>query len=88
MSERKVCLCDSHHGNENSARAAVDNLGPRQWVKFRAAFPEWERWYQDQYADDIDPEYTSWVQDWIESNTRMYWEDGDLWGFVRTVRGR
>lgn len=79
----KVCISDSHHGFENQVRAAVDALGPRQKAKFVKAFPEWEQWYADQYADDIDPEYSSWVTDWIENNTRMWWEDGDLWGIAR-----
>lgn len=72
-------VADSHHGFENQVRAAVSALGPRQTVKFQREFPEWERWHEDQYADDIDPEYSSWVADWIESNTQMFWDDGDLW---------
>jgi hypothetical protein len=27
----------------------------------------------------LDWEYSSWIADWIEQNTQMYWENGELW---------
>lgn len=72
-------IADSHHGHNNQVLEAVNNLGPRQRKAFDQHFPDFETWAEDPYTDKLDPEYSSWVADWIEGKTQMYWEDGDLW---------
>ncbi len=82
-------VSDSHHGVDNQIRDAVSYLTDGQRVDFLRAFPEWPRLIEasdhptlssfDTEAAELDPEYPSWVADWIEENTSMYWEEGDLW---------
>jgi len=52
--------------------------------RFEAEFPEynslvWGGSHVDTEASGVDPEYTSWVIDWIEDNTPVFWEDGEPW---------
>lgn len=47
-------------------------------------FPEynkltWEGSWVDTEASGVDADYMSWVVDWVEANTLVYWEDGEPW---------
>jgi hypothetical protein len=51
-------------------------------AEFLAAFPEynsltWFGSWMDAEASGVDPDYMSWVADWIEANTPVRWEDGE-----------
>jgi hypothetical protein len=52
--------------------------------KFVKDFPEyngltWEGSWVNTQDSDVEPDYMSWVRDWIEDNTPVYWEDGEPW---------
>jgi hypothetical protein len=58
----------------------------RQARQFRDAFPEYAHlvWQDggawiDAEASKVDPEFMSWVADWIEANTPIFWEEGEPW---------
>ncbi len=82
-------ISSSHHGVDNQTRDAVSYLTDAQLVDFLKAFPAWPRLIEasahptlssfDTEAAELDVEYPCWVIDWIEENTAMFWEDGDLW---------
>lgn len=38
---------------------------------------EWSGSWVDHEASGVDPDYMSWVCDWIEANTPVFWEDGE-----------
>jgi hypothetical protein len=64
-------LANSDHGPD---MGAADQL--------RTEFPEWDRlvWsgsWIDPEASNVDPEYMSWVADWIEAHSRITWSDGE-----------
>jgi hypothetical protein len=49
---------------------------------FMREFPEynnltWSGSWVDCDASSVDPDYMSWVADWIESNTRVTWDEGE-----------
>lgn len=51
-------------------------------TEFAEKFPEWDelKWegsWVDVIDSDVDLEYMSWVADWIEENTPIYWRDGE-----------
>lgn len=53
-------------------------------ARFCEEFPEynglaWSGSWVDWEASGVDAEFMSWVCDWIESNTPVYWEDGEPW---------
>lgn len=50
--------------------------------QFRTQFPEWDQLvfegaWLDAEASGVDVEFMSWVADWIESNSRITWSDGE-----------
>lgn len=52
--------------------------------KFVEKFPEynsleWSGSWVDTEASGVDVEYMSWVADWIEDNTTIFWEEGEPW---------
>ena len=51
-------------------------------ARFVAEFPEynsltWSGSWVDTEASGVDPEYMSWVRDWIEANTDVTWFEGE-----------
>jgi hypothetical protein len=61
---------------ENAALAGFS------WSAFTTEFPEWQHavWsgaWLDTDAMGVDPEFMSWVIDWIERNSRVTWDDGE-----------
>ena len=63
---------------------AVDNLTVEQKEAFNAAFPEyatltWDGGWINTEVSGVEGDYMSWVADWIEANTNIYWEDGEPW---------
>lgn len=77
-------VSSNHLSVDLQVKDAVESLGPRQKRGFDAAYPEWHTlvWsgsWVDAEASAVDPEYTSWIIDWIEANTNIMWEDGEPW---------
>lgn len=80
----RTALSSNHLSVDLQVKDAVESLGPHQKRKFDAVFPEWDTlvWsgsWVDAENSGVDPEYTSWVIDWIEANTNIMWEDGEPW---------
>lgn len=53
-------------------------------AKFNILFPEyntliWSGSWVDTEESDVDPDYMSWVRDWIEQNLPVMWEEGEPW---------
>ena len=66
----------SHLSNHPDYAASMD--------RFVSEFPEyntltWSGSWVDSEASNVDPEYMSWVADWLENNTPVYWEEGEPW---------
>lgn len=84
-----IPLSSNHLSVDDQIDAVVSHLKhapdlSRQYRALRVEFPEYERlvWsgsWVDAEASKVDPEYMSWVADWIERNTPIYWEDGEPW---------
>lgn len=79
-------ISSGHFSHDQQVKDAVDHLTSDERALFDEAFPEWDTltWSDDSSWLDcdengVDPEYTSWVCDWIENNTAVYWEDGEPW---------
>lgn len=84
-------LAEGRHGFDTQVVYAVECLTDTDRAAFDAVFPEWPRvleiiaaaspltGFYPEGDDDPDDEILSWVADWIEANTDIYWEDGDLW---------
>lgn len=61
-----------------------DEYGALMEGEFLAAFPEynsltWSGSWVDTEASGVDLEYTSWVIDWLEAHTPVYWDEGEPW---------
>ena len=77
-------ISNNHFSLDQQIVDAVDIFSETEREKFNEAFPEWNSltWsgsWVDTEASGVDVEYTSWVCDWIENNTDIYWEDGEPW---------
>lgn len=81
--DEREALSDNHFSADDQTRDAIDRgLTPDQRASFSAEFPEWDtlQWegsWVDTDASGVDPEYTSWVRDWLESHTAIQWDDGE-----------
>lgn len=72
MGERE-CLASGHWGFHNQVKHAVSLLDDKQRAEFDQEFGnEWP-------SDDLD--ILDEVSLWIEGNTDMVWEDGELWEY-------
>lgn len=82
-------IVPDYHGFTTQVVWAVNSLTPAEWEAFQHSFPEWQRVIEiiaaasplsNYYPEDGDPdvEIINWAADWIEQNTSMCWEDGDL----------
>jgi hypothetical protein len=86
-----IPLSDNHLSLDNQIDSAVTYLShapelEREARQFRDAFPEYAHlvWQDgsawiDNEASGVDPEFMSWVADWIEANTPIFWEEGEPW---------
>lgn len=77
-------ISSNHFSVDQQLADAVGCLTDEQRAAFDAEFPEWANatWsmsHVDTDAMGLDPEWTSWIIDWIEANTDIYWEDGEPW---------
>jgi hypothetical protein len=86
-----IPLSDNHLSLDNQIDSAVTYLthAPELAdvaIAFRVEFPEyahliWQEggaWISIK-ASDVDSEFMSWVCDWIEANTPIFWEEGEPW---------
>jgi hypothetical protein len=86
-----IPLSNNHLSLDNQIDSAVTYLWhapelTRQARQFRDAFPEYAHlvWQEasawiDAEASKVDPEFMSWVADWIERFTPIFWEEGEPW---------
>jgi hypothetical protein len=86
-----IPLSDNHFSVDNQIDSAVTYLthAPElaaEAERFRAEFPEYAHliWQEggawiSVKASGVDPEFMSWVADWIEANTPIFWEEGEPW---------
>jgi hypothetical protein len=86
-----IPLSDNHYSVDNQIDSCVTYLWhapelTRQARQFDAAFPEYAHliWQDggswiDSEASQVDVEYMSWVADWIERFTPIFWEEGEPW---------
>ena len=86
-----IPLSNNHFSVDNQIDSAVTYLThapelERQARQFRDAFPEYAHlvWgdhsaWIDAEASGVDPEFMSWVADWIERFTPIFWEEGEPW---------
>lgn len=78
-------ISDNHFSLDEQIEDAIAYLTDEQYEAFRREFPEydegliWSGSWVDTERSGVDPEFMSWVADWIESNTNIYWEDGEPW---------
>lgn len=82
-------LSSNHFSHDQQVADVIAwHLSTEQKVKLFEEFPEAQNikfeghvgssaW--DTEAMGVDVEYTSWLADWIEANTEVYWEDGEPW---------
>lgn len=69
---------------DDQIRDAINALSADDRARFNAEYPEWDTlaWsgsWVDTDASGVDVEYTSWVADWLEANTPIFWEEGEPW---------
>jgi hypothetical protein len=86
-----IPLSDNHYSLDNQIDSAVTYLWHAPELKqqaawFNDAFPEYAHliWQDggawiDAEASQVDPEFMSWVCDWIERFTPIFWEEGEPW---------
>ena len=82
-------LSSGHFSHDQQIADAVDWLRHNArpvYETMLAHFPEWERVEWEEYgswldteAMGVDGEWSSWLCDWIENNTPIYWEEGEPW---------
>lgn len=59
-----------------------DNYDDLMRRKFTVVFPEynsleWSGSWVDWEASNVDPDYMSWITEWIEANTFVFWYEGE-----------
>lgn len=77
-------LSNNSFSHDTQVQDAMAYLDEQQKEEFLKRFPEWDTlvWSGanvDWHASAIDPDYMSWVTDWLEAETEIYWEDGEPW---------
>lgn len=80
-------ISSNHYSNDDQIRDVVHYLEtfmPDKEDEFLKEFPKWPNleWSGssvDTEASGVDPDYVSWIVDWVEANTSIYWEDGEPW---------
>jgi hypothetical protein len=80
----RIAISSNHFSNDMQVQDAVSYLSDEQRERLFSVYPEWDEliwedsWVHTQKSG-VDPEYVSWVQDWIEADTEIYWEEGEPW---------
>lgn len=80
----RQAISSNHYSFDDQVKDAVNNLSGEARDEFNQTFPEYNHLYWsgpwvDTYKSKVDIEFMSWVADWIEINTDIYWEDGEPW---------
>lgn len=85
----REALSSNHFSVDDQIRDVVrwmEREHPARYAALLKEFPEWPSltWagsWVDANASEVDPDFMSWVADWIESrsNVRVSWEDGEPW---------
>lgn len=79
-------LSSNHNSFDQQVDDALDwlrgNIPEHEYNNLLAKFPEADSRVMDGAWFDtdmmgVDQEWSSWVCDWIEANTPVYWEDGE-----------
>ena len=89
MFDERNALSSGHFSHDDQIADVLSYLSGVEAFKatmdrFCEEFPEyndlvWSGSWVDWEASGVDVEYMLWVCDWIESNTPVYWEDGEPW---------
>lgn len=86
-----IALSSNHFSHDDQVADVLRKLTHSTVIEHRLMadacmieFPEYNRltWsgsWVDTEASGVDPDYMSWVTDWIENNTPVFWEDGEPW---------
>ena len=80
-----IFLSINHYSVDDQVVDVVNYLtdaDPDLLDRFVAEFPEfpelhWSGSWVDAEASGVDPEYMSWVADWIEANSPVFWFEGE-----------
>lgn len=77
-------VSSNHYSVDQQIEDAVSSLTEPERAAFVDAYPEWPNlvWsgsWIDAETSCVDPEFMSWVADWIEGNTTIFWENGEPW---------
>lgn len=81
----------SHDQQVMDALSYLESFYPADYVAVVQALPElesvqWAGSWFDVEAMNVDPEFSSWAADAIEETGRVFWEEGEPWRVVDTVR--
>lgn len=82
-------ISSNHYSVDDQAADAVAYMSvayPNTYSYFLKQFPEWDGtvWdgsSLDWEASGVDPDYISWVIEFIESHTEISWEEGEPWDY-------
>lgn len=85
-------LSSNHFSHDLQVADVIDYLIADEltFKRLNETFPELEAALTNLASDNksswvdtgmlgLDPDFMSWVTDWIEENTSVYWEDGEPW---------
>jgi hypothetical protein len=80
----RIAISSNHYSQDLQVKDAVSYLNPEQKERLLEVYPEfdeliWDGSWVHAGQSGVDPEFMSWVQDWIEQDTEVYWEDGEPW---------
>jgi hypothetical protein len=87
----RVALSNNHSSFDNQVADVVSWLSNQpQYADLMERrftqndFPEynslvWEGSWVDTEASGVEPDYMSWVAEWLEDKSPVYWEDGEPW---------
>jgi len=82
-----IALSSNHFSVDdqiNDVATYLRSQQPDDYARLVAAFPDYEAltWsgsWVDTEASGVDSDHMQWVAEWIESNTPVFWEEGEPW---------
>lgn len=83
----QISISSNHFSHDQQVQDAVSWLKDGEYyLDFHLEFPAfsglvWRGAWVDTEVSNVDPDYMSWVTDWLEAHTPIYWEDGEPWIF-------
>lgn len=91
----RTAISSNHFSHDTQMADAISFLEhnlPDLHTQLLDQFPEaadilWEGSWVDTEQMNLDPEWSSWVVDWIEDNAPIMWEDGEPWTCMVNMHG-